>query len=111
MLCCFLSNSDSTGLIEVKIKSQNIINQQFIETKQWKDAVIWALGNEVNLISMKVENDYHVIYGQKTGDYSNKLIINKIKDGFHKATHAGDPYIINEKELYINYKSVNVIFE
>ena len=91
---------------------QDIINEQFIETKNWKNDVLYALDDEVVFISMNIKDNDLIIYGDisKNNKCSNKRIKSKIKDGFHKATHAGDTYIVNERVLLIDYKKVKVLF-
>ena len=98
--------------VKIIIDSQGIINEQFIETESWKNNVIYALGDEVVLISMNIKDDNLIIYGDisKNNKCSNKTIKSKVKDGFHKATHAGDTYNINGHDLLIEYKKVKVLF-
>ena len=79
--------------------------ERLIKSKRWKTVLKYALPNSFTKKTMKVKSNKIYITGIAENDSFSKAYI---KDGFHKATYAGDPIKIAGSELYINYKKVNI---
>jgi hypothetical protein len=82
--------------------------EKFIRSKRWLNELRYALPDSFTKKAVKMKDNKIYITGiAKNNSFSKEYI----KDGFHKATHAGDPIKITGTELYIKYNKVKITYK
>ena len=79
--------------------------EKFIKTKKWKTEVKYSTPDGFKANQMTIQKGKILLQGTVI---NKKFSEEYIKDGFHKATHAGDHLMVNGHVIYIKFKNIKI---